>query len=195
MIVVYFDGETWHAATSQRLIAMGHPSEASLKAAISREVGNVDIEIVDAQTWRATYLNAVGGEALVLRDIIEEMEQSTEVDKLHSRLDFLIATTEQLRAELAADRERAEAAAKRETMEREQQAQKHSQTIELEKQRGEQAIADAVADWLKDKRVENVNGVIKVWEPCLQYRHPTDPNPIRSWRLVKKVPPAVIARL
>lgn len=185
MIVAYFDGETWSAATSERLIALGHPSKASLKAAISREIGNVELTIVDAQTWRATYLAAVGGEALALRDEFEAMEQSTQVEKLHSRLDLLITTTEQLRAELAAERNRAEAVAKR----AEQDEQKRVKLESVEQQRQEQAATAAESakweDYLADKKVEVNGDTVRVMRPHYEYTDTHDPGDLNSFKVIR----------
>lgn len=140
------------AATAQALIAY-NVSRADCIAAIQRiglpiEACRVAVDSpVDAATWKSTLFSALANESQALS---ANAEASAD-DKLHARIDLLLAVVEELRAELASERERVEAA---EAREREGQA-----AVARAKARAEQAEAERQATREAEREAEKIKGV------------------------------------
>jgi multidrug efflux pump subunit AcrA (membrane-fusion protein) len=166
MIVCYSTNNQWHAATSQGLIAYGLPSEAALKAAISRAVdGDFAIEYATPEVWRSTMLAAVAADTLAAQSFIDSSDQSREVDRLRAQLSMVLEAVETLNAELAAEGERAKAEeARRQAAAAE--AKRRAALIEQQRKAAAEQQRQAEAEALRklDRRAVRVGDVVEVTE-------------------------------
>lgn len=166
MIVCYSSNGQWHAATSQGLIAYGLPSEAALKAAISRVVdGEFAFNYATPEVWRSTMLAAVAADTLAAQSFIDSSDQSREVERLRAQLAMVLEAVETLNAELVAEGERAQA----EEVRRQAavaEAKRSAALIERQRRAAEeqQRQAEAVALKKLDRRAARVGDIVEVTE-------------------------------
>jgi hypothetical protein len=152
MITVYKGPGGYSAATAQSLIAY-NVSRPDCIAAIQR----IGVPIhdcraavdnpADAAAWKSTLFSALANETQSLALLSEASADAA----LHSRVTLLLSVTEELRAELAAERERVEAA---ETRERERQA-----AAARERERQAAAAAAQAAAVEAEREAEKLKGV------------------------------------
>ena len=203
MIVCYNANGQYHAATSQGLICYGLPSEAALKAAISRVVdGDFTISYATPEVWRATMLAAVAADTLAAQSFIDSSDASREVDRLRAQLAMVLEAVEILNAELAAEGERAKA----------EEACRQAAAAEAKRVSQQQVAAKKAAAhqadearWL-DTRVIRDGDVVEAWRDVRECTGSLGPvgnrvpqfreysQRVASWP-VDQCPPHVLARI